>query len=64
MWKLIGGDTTQGPLNLSVTILGEVPQGQALRRDAAQGGMKSGCRASWVMPRWRWQHLQGKNCTG
>lgn len=36
--ELIGGDTTRGPLNLSVTILGEVPKGQALRRDAAQIG--------------------------
>ena len=36
--ELIGGDTTQGPLNLSVTIMGEVPQGQALRRDGAQAG--------------------------
>lgn len=36
--ELIGGDTTQGPLNLSVTILGEVPQGKALRRDGAQAG--------------------------
>jgi thiamine-monophosphate kinase len=36
--ELIGGDTTQGPLNLSVTILGEVPQGRALRRDGAQVG--------------------------
>ena len=35
---LIGGDTTQGPLNLSLTILGEVPQGRALRRDGAQVG--------------------------
>lgn len=34
--ELIGGDTTRGPLNLSVTILGEVPQGKALRRDGAQ----------------------------
>jgi thiamine-monophosphate kinase len=34
--ELIGGDTTQGPLNLSVTILGEVPQGKALRRDGAK----------------------------
>lgn len=34
--ELIGGDTTQGPLNLSVTIMGEVPQGKALRRDGAQ----------------------------
>lgn len=35
---LIGGDTTRGPLNLSVTILGEVPAGQALRRDGARAG--------------------------
>lgn len=34
--ELIGGDTTRGPLNLSVTIMGEVPRQQALRRDAAQ----------------------------
>ncbi len=36
--ELIGGDTTQGPLNISVTIMGEVPQGKALRRDGAQVG--------------------------
>ncbi|AXE33231.1 thiamine-phosphate kinase [Chromobacterium phragmitis] len=36
--ELIGGDTTGGPLTLSVTILGEAPSGQALRRDAAQAG--------------------------
>lgn len=35
---LIGGDTTRGPLTLSVTILGEVPAGQALRRDGARPG--------------------------
>jgi thiamine-monophosphate kinase len=35
---LIGGDTTRGPLNISVTILGEVEPGLALRRDAAQPG--------------------------
>jgi thiamine-monophosphate kinase len=33
--ELVGGDTTQGPLNLCVTILGEVPAGQALRRSGA-----------------------------
>lgn len=33
---LVGGDTTRGSLNLSVTILGEVPAGQALRRDTAR----------------------------
>lgn len=36
--SLIGGDTTGGPLTLSVTIFGETPSGQALRRDAAQDG--------------------------
>lgn len=36
--ELIGGDTTRGPLNLCITILGEVPQGKALRRDGAQVG--------------------------
>lgn len=35
---LIGGDTTQGPLNFCVTILGEVPAGQALRRSGARAG--------------------------
>ncbi|MDX8400188.1 MAG: thiamine-phosphate kinase [Gallionellaceae bacterium] len=34
--ELIGGDTTRGPLTLSVTIMGELPKGSALRRDAAQ----------------------------
>jgi thiamine-monophosphate kinase len=35
---LVGGDTTQGPLNLCVTIIGEVPPGQALRRSGARPG--------------------------
>lgn len=33
---LIGGDTTRGDLVFNVTIVGELPQGQALRRDAAK----------------------------
>jgi len=36
--ELVGGDTTQGPLNLCVTILGEVPAGQALTRAGARAG--------------------------
>ncbi|MEN3810268.1 thiamine-phosphate kinase, partial [Chromobacterium piscinae] len=36
--ELIGGDTTGGPLTLSVTIMGETPAGQALRRDGAKPG--------------------------
>lgn len=35
---LVGGDTTRGPRNLCVTILGELPAGQALRRDGAHVG--------------------------
>jgi thiamine-monophosphate kinase len=35
---LIGGDTTRGPLNLCVQIMGEVPAGKALRRDGARVG--------------------------
>ena len=35
---LVGGDTTKGPLNLCVTILGEAPAGQALRRSGARPG--------------------------
>ena len=35
---LVGGDTTRGPLNLCVTILGEAPSGQALTRAGANPG--------------------------
>jgi thiamine-monophosphate kinase len=36
--ELVGGDTTKGPLNICITIFGEIAPGQALRRDAAQDG--------------------------
>lgn len=35
---LVGGDTTRGPLNLCVTIMGVVPHGMALRRSGARVG--------------------------
>jgi thiamine-monophosphate kinase len=35
---LIGGDTTNGPLNICVTIIGEAPEGKALRRSGARAG--------------------------
>ena len=35
---LIGGDTTQGPLNICITVFGEVPKQQALLRSGAQVG--------------------------
>jgi thiamine-monophosphate kinase len=36
--ELVGGDTTRGPLNLCVTVLGEVPTGLALTRAGAEPG--------------------------
>lgn len=36
--ELIGGDTTQGPLNICITVFGEVPAGQALLRSGARVG--------------------------
>ncbi|MCG8277668.1 thiamine-phosphate kinase [Stenotrophomonas sp. NLF4-10] len=35
---LVGGDTTRGPLSLSITAMGAVPAGQALRRNGARVG--------------------------
>ena len=35
---LVGGDTTRGPLSLTVTVFGRLPAGQALRRSGAQVG--------------------------
>jgi len=43
---LVGGDTTAGPLTVCITVIGEVPPGQALRRDGARAGdtlWVSGC---------------------
>ncbi len=36
--ELIGGDTTKGPLNICITVFGEVPATEALRRDRAKAG--------------------------
>jgi thiamine-monophosphate kinase len=36
--SLIGGDTTHGPLTITVTIMGQVPTGAALRRNGAKAG--------------------------
>ncbi len=35
---LVGGDTTRGPLNICITVFGELIETQALRRSAAQAG--------------------------
>ena len=36
--QLIGGDSTQGPLTLTMQIMGLVPQGQSLTRSGAKSG--------------------------
>lgn len=36
--ELIGGDTTRGALSITITAIGIVPQGQALRRSGARAG--------------------------
>jgi len=41
--QIIGGDTTEGPRVLSLTIMGLLPKGQAMRRDSAKVGDKLYC---------------------
>jgi len=36
--QLVGGDTTRGPLSITVQVMGFVPQGQALLRSGAKPG--------------------------
>lgn len=36
--RIIGGDTNQGPLNIAIQILGEVPKGLAITRNGASVG--------------------------
>lgn len=36
--ELIGGDTTRGPLSITLTAVGEVAVGKAIRRDGARDG--------------------------
>ena len=53
--ELIGGDTTRGPLNICIQIMGEVPFGAALRRNGAQAGDEVWVTGAWAMRRWRWR---------
>ena len=36
--ELVGGDTTAGPLNICITVIGQLPAGQALLRSGARAG--------------------------
>ncbi len=67
--ELIGGDTTRGPLNICITVFGEVPPGQALLRSGAKvqdqvwvsgalGGARAGLEALLGRLHLSEQHLQ------
>ncbi|KXF79792.1 thiamine-phosphate kinase [Enterovibrio coralii] len=36
--QLVGGDTTKGPLSITITMQGFIPEGKAIRRDGASAG--------------------------
>ena len=36
--QLIGGDTTQGPLTVTIQVMGLIPEGEAITRDGAKSG--------------------------
>lgn len=61
--SLVGGDTTQGPLSITITALGLVPSGQALRRSGAQPGDRvfvSGSLGDAALALSRWQAGAGQ----
>lgn len=50
--ELVGGDTTRGPLNLCLTVLGTVPAALALRRDRARAGHDLWVSGTLGAPAW------------
>lgn len=59
---VIGGDTTRGPLNCCVTIMGETPQGKSLLRSGAKPGDEIWISGATGLAALGLAHLQGK-CT-
>ena len=57
--ELIGGDTTRGPLAMTLTVFGEVAAGKALRRDGAQAGDDIWVSGSLGGAALALKHLQG-----
>lgn len=58
--RLIGGDTTAGPLNISITAFGEVPPNEAMRRDRALPGDDIWVSHQLGEARWALGHLRGE----
>lgn len=64
--QLIGGDTTKGDWAFNVTIMGQTPQGQGLRRDAAKVGDdiwvsgRLGLACAALFDHWQEVHLDGE----
>ncbi len=57
--ELIGGDTTRGPLSITLTVFGEVETGKALRRDRALAGDDIWVSGSLGGAALALRHLQG-----
>jgi thiamine-monophosphate kinase len=57
---LMGGDTTRGPLNICITVFGEVPAGQALLRSGGQPGDELWVSGALGDARLALEALQGK----
>lgn len=57
---LIGGDTTRGPLTISVQIMGEVPIGKAIKRSGAKVGDDIWVSGNLGSAALGLAHLQGK----
>lgn len=58
--ELIGGDTTRGPLSITLSAMGEVGRGEALRRDGAQLGDEIWISGSVGCAALALRHMQGK----
>ncbi|MFA5959687.1 MAG: thiamine-phosphate kinase [Tatlockia sp.] len=60
---LIGGDTTRGPLSLTLTIHGLVPKGQAIRRNGAKPLDKIYVSGTLGAPAFAVSYLEQENIT-
>jgi thiamine-monophosphate kinase len=57
---LIGGDTTRGPLTISVQIMGEVPSGKSIKRSGAKIGDEIWVSGNLGDAAMALAHIQGK----